>query len=60
MLLLEDDPGIRHLVRRTLEREGYSVLAAGDFAEARQHVADSQVDLLVLDYQLSGTENGLD
>ncbi len=60
VLLLEDDPGIRHLVRRTLEREGYAVLAAGDIAEARQHIAESQVDLLVLDYQLSGTENGLD
>jgi signal transduction histidine kinase len=60
VLLLEDDPGIRHLVRRTLEREGYAVLAAGDFAEARQHIAETQVELLVLDYQLSGTENGLE
>jgi signal transduction histidine kinase len=60
VLLLEDDPGIRHLVRRTLEREGYAVLAAGDFAEARHHLAIAQVDLLVLDYQLSGTENGLE
>jgi signal transduction histidine kinase len=60
VLLLEDDPGIRHLVRRTLEREGYTVLAAGDFAEARQRMAEVHVDLLVLDYQLSGTENGLD
>jgi signal transduction histidine kinase len=60
VLLLEDDPGIRHLVRRTLEREGYAVLGAGDFAEARHHMAEAHVDLLVLDYQLSGTENGLD
>ena len=60
VLLLEDDPGIRHLVQRALEREGYRVLTAGDFAEARQHVAESPVDILLLDYQLSGTENGLD
>ncbi len=51
ILLVEDDPAVRSVVRRILERSGYDVLDAGD---ARAAVAlfeeeDGSVDLLLTD-----------
>ncbi len=60
LLLLEDDPGIRFLVQRTLEREGYEAWTAGNIIEARRILAAERVDCLVLDYQLANGENGLE
>ena len=59
VLVLEDDPGIRVLQRSHLERAGYSVKVAGDVRQAREHLATGGVDLLLLDYQLGDSENGL-
>lgn len=60
VLIVEDDPGIRHLQRRSLERAGYHVQCAGNLAEARLQLTENNVDLLVLDYRLENGEFGLD
>jgi hypothetical protein len=51
ILLVEDDEMVRHLVRETLEREGYRILDAGDGAEARRIVENhsGQIHLLITD-----------
>jgi PAS domain S-box-containing protein len=51
ILVVEDDSVIRRSVRRLLEREGYTVLAAGDGAEAQAIVerGDLTIDLVLTD-----------
>jgi signal transduction histidine kinase/CheY-like chemotaxis protein len=57
VLLVEDDPGVRSLMRTGLERYGYSVLAAADGDEAvrvaRQH--GRPIDLVVTDVLMPGS-----
>ncbi len=54
ILVVDDEPHIRDVVRSYLAREGHEVLAAGDgdvaLAEAEAH----QPDLIVLDVMLPG------
>jgi two-component system cell cycle sensor histidine kinase/response regulator CckA len=61
VLLVEDEEGVRTLIRQVLERNGYSVLQAAKPKEAlelcRQHTA--KIDLLLTDVvlaQMSGRE----
>ena len=51
VLVVEDDPAVRSLTRRVLEDRGYSVLEAGDGAEALRLAEeyDGPIDLLVTD-----------
>ena len=49
ILVVEDDPDIREVVRFNLEREGYSVLSASRGEEALALVRRSVPDLVVLD-----------
>jgi two-component system alkaline phosphatase synthesis response regulator PhoP len=51
-LVVEDEHGVRDLVRRYLEREGLSVLATASGAVALQALADQPVDVVVLDLGL--------
>ena len=50
ILLVDDEPPIRQLVARILERQGHRVISCGDAAEALG-VTDV-VDLLLVDYVL--------
>lgn len=59
VLVLEDDPGIRRLQQSNLERAGYLVKVAADIREARERLAAGGIDLLLLDYRLGDSENGL-
>ena len=52
VLIVEDERGIRDLVRRYLEREGLRVLTTGSGAEAITMAADTRPDLVVLDLGL--------
>ena len=52
ILVVDDDPESRSLVRTALERESFSVLEAGDGAEALEVVASGCPDLVVLDVNL--------
>ena len=54
ILLVEDEPGIRALVRKILRRENYNVLEAGSAEEARAMAAaePGRIDLLITDVML--------
>jgi two-component system response regulator MprA len=47
--VVDDDEALRNAVRRALRLEGYDVELAGDGAEALDHLAGLQADLVVLD-----------
>ena len=59
ILVVDDDEESRALVRVALEREGFSVLEAGDGAEALELVTKESPDLVVLDVNLP-TMGGFD
>ncbi len=52
MLVVEDEPKLRDLVRRYLEREGLNVLSTASGAEAITMAQSSPVDLVILDLGL--------
>ncbi len=56
ILLVEDEPGIRGLVRKILRRERYQVLEAGSGQEALSLVSTQgeSIDLLLTDMLLPG------
>jgi len=47
ILLLVSDPLVRSVLRETLEREGYSVLATGDLGQAVDRLKECAPDLLI-------------
>ncbi len=55
VLVVEDDPAVRDVVRRYLERDGHRVTLAYD-GEAALRSADDSVDLVVLDVMLPGID----
>jgi two-component system, OmpR family, response regulator len=58
ILVVDDDREIRTLLRDFLEKNGLHATAVADGAEARRVLAQSRVDLMVLDLMLPH-ENGL-
>jgi two-component system, cell cycle sensor histidine kinase and response regulator CckA len=56
ILLVEDEPSLRKLTRRTLVEAGYTVLEAEDAAEAMEVArrSDSPMDLLLTDIVMPG------
>lgn len=58
ILVIDDDPRLRDLLRQFLSNGGFLVVAAGDAAEARQQLASLRFDLIVLDRMMPG-EDGL-
>jgi two-component system OmpR family response regulator len=59
VLIVDDDPGIRDVVRIALTRAGFETVAAADGALALRMFADEKPDLVVLDVmlpELDGTE----
>ncbi len=58
ILVVDDDPGIRDLVREFLERHGYVVDTAADGKAMEQALTQARPDLIVLDVMLPG-EDGL-
>ncbi len=59
ILVVDDEPSIRTLVRATLERAGYHVIEAADGTHALQKAQSQRPDLILLDIalpQLSGLE----
>ena len=52
ILVVDDEPAQRSLLRRILERAGHEVFDAGDGAAALQAVRESPPDLLVTDMMM--------
>ncbi len=52
VLVVDDDPDIRNLVRLALQRSGYGVLEAGDGRIALDVVAADHPDLVLLDLSM--------
>jgi two-component system OmpR family response regulator len=56
ILLVDDDPGIRDLLRDFLEKEGFTVETAADASEMDGKLARLHPDLIVLDLMLPGED----
>lgn len=59
VLLVEDDPGLRVLVARALQQNGFAVIQASSGAEMWNSLEQRAVDLILLDVMLPG-KNGID
>jgi DNA-binding NtrC family response regulator len=59
ILVVEDHPLQRRLIRQNLEQEGYEVLEAASLREATAAVDSHAVEVAVVDYKLDG-ETGID
>jgi len=56
VLVVEDDPGIRLVLRTALEDEGFGVVEAGSGEEALALAATEQLDLALVDLRLPGIQ----
>jgi len=56
VLVVDDEPIVREVVVRYLEREGYRTLEAGDGDSARDAIESVGADLVVLDVMLPGMD----
>jgi DNA-binding response OmpR family regulator len=52
ILIVDDEPGLRDLVRINLEHEGFSVLEAESGAQGLQMVREQHPDLMILDVMM--------
>ncbi len=59
VLIVDDDPKIRTLLRNVLEGDGFVVCEARNGAEAARQMATSTISLITLDINL-GAENGIE
>ncbi|MFQ6033523.1 MAG: response regulator transcription factor [Candidatus Bipolaricaulia bacterium] len=56
ILIAEDDPGSRELLRRFLESQDYEVITATNGTEALERFDDQGADLLLLDVMMPGLD----
>lgn len=56
VLIADDDPVVRDMVRRYLERDGHEVAVAQDGTEALALLGERRVDLAVLDLMMPGPD----
>ena len=59
VLIVEDEDGIRELMRLFLVKKGYKIIEAEDGYEAMDVLAKENPDLILLDIEMPG-ENGFD
>jgi len=59
LLIVEDDPLQRRLIKENLEGEDYVVFAFSTGQEALEIMKDSHIDIAIVDYKLEG-ETGID
>jgi len=60
ILFVDDDVDWHFLVNGSLRDAGYDVLIANDAGEALRHVDENKLDLIVLDVDLGGGEEGIE
>ncbi|MDE3078116.1 MAG: response regulator [Chloroflexota bacterium] len=56
ILVIDDDPDVRFVIRTTLEEEGYTVNEVGDGWGAITAVQERRPDLAILDVMLPGID----
>lgn len=56
LLVVEDDPSLRHALVSRLTREGYAVDACGDGADGLLYARGAEYDALILDVMLPGMD----
>lgn len=52
LLLVDDEPGIVHAVRRLVHDDKYTIFEANDGVEALQIITEQRIDVLITDYQM--------
>jgi DNA-binding response OmpR family regulator len=52
ILIVDDDPGVRHITGLVLSLEGHEVFVAPDGLEALDVLAHESIDLIVLDLEM--------
>lgn len=53
-MVVDDEPDIRYLVRKMLEREGYEIIEAKDGGECLEKLKKERPDLILLDVMMPG------
>ena len=56
VLIVDDDAGVRRMLARSLEAEGYAVALAADGGAALVEIERSAPDLILLDVTMPGME----
>ncbi len=56
ILIADDDPDLREIVRLTLQRDGYDVIEAADGEQAIARAIDSAPSLILLDIMMPGAD----
>ena len=56
LLVVDDDPAVRELVRRFLEEDGFRVETAADVTTAREKLVSAPPQLVLLDIMLAGDD----
>jgi diguanylate cyclase (GGDEF)-like protein len=59
VLVVDDEPHVRHVVMRILKRAGHSAEGVGSAREAYEHLSGSDFDVVMCDLRLGGSD-GLD
>lgn len=52
ILVLDDDPSLRHMLQALLEQEGYAVVAVGDVQSALAQCSVQLPDMMIVDLML--------
>lgn len=58
VLIVDDEPALREILRAYVEREGHEAVEAGSIREARRQLKEGKIDLVFLDLVLPD-ESGL-
>jgi two-component system OmpR family response regulator len=60
ILVVDDDPVIRRMLEKRLEKEGYEVLLAEDGYQARKMLPQQHIDVVLTDLMMPGTIGGME
>lgn len=60
ILVVDDDPVIRKMLEKRLEKEGYQVLIAEDGYQARKLLTQQHIDVVLTDLMMPGSIGGLE
>ncbi|MCH5249139.1 MAG: response regulator transcription factor [Lachnospiraceae bacterium] len=56
VLIADDEPEIRDILRLYLEKDGYDIIEAADGIEAMTAIKDETIDLIILDIMMPGID----